>query len=548
MGYKGTTIAIPCLGGWNSGYNVEAIPQDSLATSKNINIHNGGLEPRGGTAKYNSAAITSNPRVMGATQYFVASTKEIVAYTARGTSLKDVVFTVNTSGVDKTLFTCANGISKYPSFAVYNYKTYITNGADHIQVYAGGASTVSLTAAHGDWGANNQPIQLIKHGASNSERLWALAPTSLPGFVYFSQDNDGSTEAPFTGTGSGKFFIDTGDKFGIVGGVEYQDRLLLFGKKASYIIDDVSTDINDWGYTQAGWTGGASHFRVVVATPTDIYAMTDDGEIYSVTAAQSYGDYKSASIARPAGIHAWIKDNIDLTYINDFHAIYDYQLRAVKWYMVRNANSGHQVDTCLVYFVDRPPEKAWSLHDNLTSNANGYNASCSFHVKDTDNKTSIYTGDWGGTSLKGFIWKTEQTAYSDNSTAYEVKFRTPRIALGANPQSPPDPRLYKRFQRLRLVDQNFLNNTALTVNLYIDGIQHQTQYSFTEPAHGFILDTSYLDINSLYASNTEYKEFIADIGNFGNRIEIEVTNNNVANTYFYIASMLLDYRPLAVAP
>lgn len=544
MGYRGTTIPIPVTGGFNATYNVEALPPGSLAISKNINIHNGGYEPRGGTAKFNSSVITSNPRVMGGFHYNVGSTSEILAYTATGSTNKDIIYTVKATGVDKTVYTATNAITKYPSFVSYNYKTYIANGYDTVQVYAGGATSSNLAAPHGDWGANDQPIQLIKHGAGNSERLWALAPTGTNGFIYYSQDNDGSSDASFTASGSGKIYIDTGDKFGIVGGIEYQDRLMIFGKNNTYVIDDVSADVTDWGYAQAGWFGGAAHFRVAVATPNDVFCMTDDGEIYSVTAAQNYGDYKSASITRPAGIHAWIRDNVDMTYVNDFHAIYDYQLKAIKWFVVRTGNTSHQVDTCLVFYTDRPVEQAWTVHDNTTTNINGYNASCSFYLKDADNKVKVYTGDWGGTG-KGTIWKTEQAAYNDGDTAYEAKVRTPRLAIGGDTGA-NDPRTTKRFQSLRIIDQNFLNATSFSVIIYIDGVQHATTYSYSEPTHGFVLGTSILGIGVLSDSKTEYKEYVADIGNFGKRIEIEISNNNTANVYFFIASMLLDYRPLSV--
>ena len=541
MGYKGTTLSIPCTGGLNTTYNIEAVPPGALAISKNINLHNGGYEPRGGTIIYHGTAITGNARVVGGFHYNVGATSEIVAATSTLTPNKDIIYTVNTTGVDKTLYTATNAVTKKYSFVLYSYKCYIANGYDTIQVYTGGATTAALAAPHADWGANDQPIQLIKHGSGNSERLWAIAPTGTPGFFYYSNDNDGSSEASFTATGSGRIYIDTGDKYGLVGAIEYQDRLVLFGKRNTFILDDLSTDPNEWGYNQAGWTGGAAHFRVVVATENDAYCMTDDMEIYSFTAAQKYGDYQSASITRPAGIHTWIKDNINPAYINDFHAIYDPQMKAVKWFLVRNGQT--QVDTCLVFYTDRPVEQAWTLHDNTTSNVNGYNAASSFYVKESDGRNKVYTGDWGGTA-KGFISKTEQSAYSDNDTAYEVKLRTPRIAVGGE-DGISDPRRNKRFHALMIVDQNFLNATSFSLTIYIDGVQHATTYSFVEPAHGFTLGTSILDIGVLTDSRTEYIEYVAEIGNFGKRIEFEISNNNV-NKYFFIASMLLDYRSQSV--
>ena len=628
MSYSGTTIQIPVTGGLNLNYNIESVPSGSLASSQNINIHNGGYEPRGGTTKYNTTVITNNPRIMGAFQYQVGSVNNIVACLSRGGANKDTLAVIDTDGLDTSLKTYTTAVTKVPSFCFYNYRLLIANGYDPIQVYAGttdelsagitstslvrtsnvttatvtahgmqtgayvqvtgatttafnvdkvqvtrtGANTftypnagaddtasvqgtvkhyVSITNQtidiidpHADWSASDQPIQVIKHGNGNSERLWAVGTTGTPGFVYYSNDNDGSSLPSFLASGSGRIYIDTGDKFGLIGACEYQDRLMVFGKNNTYVIDDSDSSPDNWGYSQAGWKGGASNHRLIIVTPNDVLAMMDDGDIYSVSAVQSYGDYKAASIARPAGVDTWIRDNIDLTYISSFHAIYDPNLKAIKWFMVRKTQT--QVDTCLVYYIDRSPDKAWTLHNNTTSNINGYNASCSFNFKGADNKDNIYTGDWGGTG-KGWIWKTEQTSYSDNSTAYEVKLRTPRMSLGGD-QDPTAVRINKKFKELRIVDQNFLGTTGFLVRYYIDGVLHGMTYAFSEPAHGFLLGTSALDIDSLSGDKSEFFEYTVPIGDVGKRIEIEITNNNVVNNYFFIASMLLDFKPLTVRP
>lgn len=627
MAYSGTSIEIPVKGGWNANYNVDSIPSSSLADSTNINIHNGGYEPRGGTILYNSTPVTNNPKILGAYQYLVGSTNEVVAYTGVGGTSKDILYTIDSDGVDKTLWTAITGVSATPSMCLYNYRLLCANGYDSIQVYAGstdelssGTTTTSLvrsanittatfSSAHGlqtgayiqitgatpttfnvdkvqitrtgtntftypnsgtsesatvqgtskyyisianqsvdiitpssDWGSGDQPIQLIKHGSGNSERLWAIGTLGTPGFVYYSTDNDGSSLPDFASTGSGRIYIDTGDKFGLVGGCEYQDRLIVFGKKTSYIINDSDSDTSNWGYSQSGWLGGAAHHRLIVVTPNDVFCMTEDGEIYSVTAVQSYGDYKSASITRPAGIDSWIRDNVDLTYISSFHAIYDYEMKAIKWFMVRTGKT--QVDTALVYYIERKPDEAWTIHQNTTSNINGYNAACSFHYREATNKIKVYTGDFGGAS-KGNIWKTEQTTYSDNNTAYEAKLRTPRLSLG---QDLSAVRFNKKFKELRITDQNFLNTTAFLVKFYIDGVMIQDTYAFDEPAHGFLLGTSILGIGALSGDNTEYMEYIVPIGDVGKRLEIEVSNNNRANVYFYISSMILDYKQLTMRP
>ncbi|MGB2809465.1 MAG: hypothetical protein WBC22_17115, partial [Sedimentisphaerales bacterium] len=243
------------------------------------------------------------------------------------------------------------------------------NGANKPTVWDGDAAeTTDLANVPTDWAGTNYPQQMIQHGRGNSLRNWALGCPSTPKTIYVTPDG---TPKDFTQGTVLTFNIETGDGFGVVGGIDFGDRLILFGKRRSFVIDDSDTETDNWGYSEAQWVGGAAHHRLIVRTPNDIVAMMEDGEIYSVTAAEAYGDYKAASLTRPSFIHEWIKTYIKLSAIADFHATYDPVIRAIKIFVVRVGET--ECNTALCYFIDREPSKAWVILDNQDYES-GYSA------------------------------------------------------------------------------------------------------------------------------------------------------------------------------
>ena len=299
--------------------------------------------------------------------------------------------------------------------------------------------------------------------------------------------------------------IDTGDGYGIVGAVEFQDNLFCFGRGKTYIIDDRDTNTINWGYDPAPFEGGVAHHRLIVKTPNDLICMAEDGEIYSVTAAMEYGDYKKASLTRDTYLHDWIKSNLRLSYINIFHAIYDPILRAIYFFVVRTGQT--TVDTALVYFVDRPPSEAWMIHDNLNF-ASGFNASCSGLIRVGAGDYQIYTGDWSG-----FIWKLEQSAKNDDGNPYWSGFKTPPLDYG-------DGRTDKRHDRGWLLIEPQGTET-LHIDWWVDGESQISQ--------------------GIIADGARRRSF--PLGARGNDIELQVYNNTV-NEDFVISQIYLDFKVL----
>jgi len=508
MAYKGQTYQI--LGseiGFQHSFNLDSMPPTAaVMPSTNINLHRGGVSKRGGTEHINTTALSGTPKITGIHDFWMrGGTHYIVFTTSDGKVWK------NTTDTIKTGWTT----DKYTSAIVADDKLYICNGGAAPATWDGTTWT-TMTNVHTDWATVGYPQQFILHGLGNQQRLWAVGFTN--GGVYYSEN--GALD-DFTTTG---IYINTGDGFGTVGAVEFGDRLIVFGKTQSFIIDDTDGTPSNWGYQAAQWYGGVAHWRLLIRTPNDIIAMMEDGEIYSVIVAENYGDYKAASITRPSWIHNYIEEYIDLTKINLFHGLYDPVLRAVRIWMVRKGES--DPDQCLMYFIDRTPDKAWVIHDNLNYDS-GYKAHASGVVRTAQGAYTIYTGD-----EEGFLWKLEQADQSDNGEAYYAGIRTANITMD-------NPRVTKMLNRLRVVTQPE-GNYNLSYSIFVDGSLHSSGTILLTGVGGtlgsFILGTDVLGGMSLIDTGVI-------VGAIGKRFQIELYNSN-ANQDFFISQVLLDFKPM----
>ena len=396
------------------------------------------------------------------------------------------------------------------------------NGADRPVTWDGsGENIVNFKEIPADWSGVNYPKQIVVHGYGNSTRGWALGCPETPNIIYASVNGEITNFAQSTVL---TFNIPTNDGAGIVGGVDYGDRLVLFGRTQAFIITDTDADTNNWGYMGSQWSGGVAHYRLIVKTPNDIVCMMNNGEIYSVSAAEQYGDYKAASITRPSFLHEWIKKYINLSKINDFHAVYDSTLRAIKFFTVRIGKSN--IDTVLCYFIDRPPDKAWVILDNQNYES-GYSAKCSTLVEVSTGSLKIYTG-----SYNGKIWKLGETNKNDNNNAFVSIYKTPLLSFD-------NVREHKRYDRLKIVSIAE-GACSATFTWSIDGIiKNSKDIEFSaggDVLGSFILGTSILGgLNILESS--------VDLGYTGKRIQIEA-KSGTANEDFFLSQFLVDFMPL----
>ncbi len=518
MGYRGRPYTLGFdKGGLTYNKNIDLIAAESMVNgSKNINLVKMGREKRGGTAWYYSTAISGAVQLYGIHEF----------------RLFDGTLYIVAVGSDGKIYNTRNSVIKsgwttseqYADFAELNDVLYIVNGHNVPEKWAGSGNTATLTNIPSDWVTGSVPKWIVKHGRGASERLWAGGCDNAPNRVYASANGTDD----FSDANVISIDIDTEDGFGIVGAEEYGDRLLCFGKDKVYVIDDLDSDSINWGYDAAQWEGGASNFRLIEKTPNDVISMSENGQIYSVKALNNYGDYVAASLSKPAFIDEWIQEKLDMSKINQFHMAYDPTLRALKIFVVTLNKT--EVDTALVYFIDRPPQEAWMIHDN-TSYSSGYNASCSTMVRPSAGVQEVFTGDYSG-----MVWKLEQTARNDHGRGFYAGFKTPRLNFG-------NLRVTKKYKRgWAVVEGN--GNYDLKVRYWIDGnyIEEQTisLTNFGGVLGAFILGSDVL-------GGDLYEEVSFNIGNRGKRIEFEFYNSE-ADQNFLISQLVVDHTFLGARP
>lgn len=516
--YRGQTYQILCgVGGLNYNNNPDRIPATAMIPpSRNVNSHRGGWGSRGGTSLVNSGVYTGTPQIMGLYDFRLRNGNQFtMAATDNGEVYKNE---------DTTITTAMSDSGTYYDFETFENELYIVDGKTTPQKWNGSdASSSVITSIPSDWTGNNNPQWVIKHGFGNSERLWFGGCPTTPQSIYASANGNGDD---ISDANVIVINIETGDGHGLVGAVEFGDRLIVFGKTRAFVINDTSPDTSNWGYEATQWSGGVANQRLIVRLPNDIVCMTDSGDIYSVTAVQSYGDYKAVSLTRPAFIDSWIQDKAALSRINQFHAIYDPNLRAIKFFVVRTGQT--QINTALVYFIDKGAEAGWVVHDNQ-SYASGYSASVSALVN--TGKDEVYTGDYDGR-----LWKLEQVNKNDNNNGYYAGFKTAELTF-------ENSRFKKRYDNGWLLVQA-KGDYDLQIRVWVDGVA-QTAQTVSMGGIGGIYGTG--KYGTAVYGGTEILDKSFSVGNVGKRIQYEIFNS-VVNEPLFVSQILQDFVFLGAHP
>ncbi len=517
MGFSGSSVThLLQKGGFNHSPSQDSILETSMVeASRNINLHTGGREKRGGTAKVYGAAITGTPRIRGIHHFAKKNGTSFVVITTNDGKIFSGNATVLKTGL-------ATGVRS--SFVTFKDKVYVSNKSNKVQTWDGVAGATSdLGTYPADWGTGS-PLQIVAHGKQNSQRLWAIGVSGFEENVYISANNTDDF-----GTTPLVFNIATGDQNGLVGGVDFGDRLILFSRNRAFLVNDTDASSANWGYSEAQWYGGAANHNLIIQTPNDLIAMAVDGDIYSVSTAQEYGDYKAASLTRPAFIHEWIKENVDLSVITtEFHGTYDPTLRAIKIFVKRLGVAN--IDTALVYFIDRPAEEAWMIHTNADA-ASGYDASASCWGPDTAGTLYLLTGDYAGN-----VWKLEQAVKSDNAVGFKSILRMPAWSFG-------NTRNQKQFHRGHIITKG-TGTVNASVRVYVDG-EYKAVEGVSFSGTGDVFGTGLFGTATYGGRSLTQGSFEARF--IGTRIQFEVFNN-VAGEDLYVAGVMTDFKELGVKP
>jgi hypothetical protein len=501
MGIKADLLHVPMTeASFNFSRNYQLIPDTALIEpSTNYNLHNLGLEQRGGSSKVRAFSVTN--RVMGGYDFRQSNGHQYMVYAKNNGS----VYRDNDTNVLATGMSTSN----FFHFGQYYDDLYISDGASTPKKWDG--TTVTTLTPASDW-ALNPPFQMIFHPRGASFRMWAVCSNG----VYAS-----SPAAIDDFSDGGVILIPIYSKGGLVGAIEFGQELFVFSRTECFRILDTDADPTNWGYEKAIWTGGVAHWRLIVLADNNVFMLTDDLNIYSLQGVFQTGDYRQASISRPAQIDRYLREQTSYSNIENWHAAYDPKLRCIKWFIQVSGTTNNQA---LVQFLDKPADKCWAVHNNQDY-ASGYSASCSFTNRTSVSDWRIRTGDYTGS-----IWELESPNKYDNLNPYTSILKFKKWEFG-------NPVMHKHFPKglIRTRSSTPINfDIYMTVNSYALPTQHLSLNS-----QSAVFDTAIFDTDTFAAENIGTTPF--DIKAYGETLQMEIRHSSITEDFF-ISEIIIAFK------
>lgn len=488
--------------GYNYNRNFELIPDNALIEpTRNNNLHNGGVEKRGGTSIVVTGTAASQGR--GGFDFRQSTGGQYLVYA----KANGAVYYNN----DTTTVTTGLSTSNYIQLSQYNDDLYICDGANTPRKWNGTGVATAITPAT-DWATSGQPFQILQHSQGANRRNWAVTKYG----VYASKNNTGDDFADATVK-----FIPVYSKGGLNAAFEFNGEIFVFSKTQVFRIDDTDVSSSNWGYQEAIWEGGAAHWRLICKAANQVYVMTDDAQIYTINSVFSSADYEISSVSRPAYIDRFLRDKGSITNIDQWHCTYDRKLRAIKFFV---QIGGSSVNTALVYFIDKDPDLAWAIHDNQTYNS-GYSASCSFEYRVSSGAYKIRTLDQAGN-----VWQLEETTRFDNTNPYEGKFKFKPWDFG-NP-------LMWKFFRKAIVRARSDSNVTFTVRVWVDGLRRD-DVPLSISGGGAVFDSAIFNSSVFADDSASFQPF--NIKTYGFTLQLEFVNTTGGQDYF-ISEIVLPFK------
>ena len=510
MGYAGQQFRMPLIDtGFRDDRNVELLPPTSLLyPSCNMNYHENGLSKRGGTA----ISVAGNGYSgQGAFQFYTPTLKKQL-FCSNG---------VMYNGDYSTSIKPGLSTDNFISFVQTANKVFFADGQTNPQYWDGSAGASSSVTPAVSW-TGNQPFQMVTHtraGSGSGDRLWAVTPDGL----WYSKLGD---PTDFLNGDAGNIPIDSIG--GLVGAYDLGGQLFAFSRTQTFLIADTDSDIGNWGYTNALWEGGVASWRLITKARNNLFLMAEDGLIYDLSGVLTTGAYNAAPLNRPAFVDKFIRDNVNLGNIQNFHVAYDRKLRALKWFMQQGGTANN---IALTYFVDKPATSAWIIHNN-TNGDSGYNATCSCEVRNNPGDYQVWTMD-----KIGNLWKLEQTSRDDNGLAYPTVIMTKAQDLGSQDM----PRNNKHWQAIALRGQSS-GAVDFTIYMFVEGVSLGSQ-SFALKGSGATFDSAHFDVDS-FATDLVTTDPIY-MGFYGRDLQLQLVNNE-AGQDFFLSEILYFVKPLGI--
>lgn len=329
MSYTGYIAEIP-LGDRGLVAPVIAIqaPEGALLEATNITYQRGAIQKEMGSKKYNTTPISGSPRILAGYDWWADQlTRRVVVYASNGSVYLDQF------GVGSFSTVVGSGLSTLAETPIWleagqetagsPKKLILVNGVDAPR-YINGTNTTfsSFTSVPADWAANVQPVTATIHEG----RAWyALKHT-----VYYSTTTD---HTDVNGAGSGVFVVFPGEGREIRALVSFKGLLIVFKHPIGvYAIDTSSPSPSDWTVSRITGAVGISGPKAVTVLDNDLLWMDAAGDLYLLSAVQSFGEVAPRAISRETKIRDVLLSKFNYNRVHTVQLLYDPQ-----WYQVHTA-------------------------------------------------------------------------------------------------------------------------------------------------------------------------------------------------------------------
>ena len=520
MASENLIASIPLgYGGLTGSKNLATILPHQLLDATNITYEEGTIRKEGGSVKYNSAAISGTPKILGGWDWIPSSgVQRMIVYTDDGELLKDT----GSGDFTVTLDTALN-TDVIPMFvaggkeaAANNRKLFMFNGKNAVQVLSGdGATTADLSTPPADWTGNNQPL----FGLVHEGRLWGGGNLNDPHRLYYSTTADHEDVS-----GGGTISVFPGEGEYLVGAVSFKGVIVAFKYPTGiYVIDTTDPTIANWKVSRLTQHIGAAGSRGITLIDNDILFLDTAGNFQLVSGIQEFGNLGSRNLSQIAEMGTFIRENVNLNRLKYVKAIYYPTKREAHFALARSGSIVNDARLVIDFNNLQLPRFRFSTKDVAES---------LWLRQETDSRPRLICGDDAG-----FVWKLDDETRSRDGLGYVGSIQTPHTDLSfVDPGTPALATRRKEGKFLEIIVAP-LGNWDLSADILWDGVLVDT-ITFSMGHTGASLGDFELDTDVLTGSQVLSKK--KRITGGGRRFSV-IFRNSGAGEDFALAGAYLHF-------
>ena len=478
MGFRGSIIQInPGAEGLIGSTAHPEVTPGRFIDCDNIEFRQGSVRKEGGASKYNSVAITGDPKILGGHDWWPTSgVQRSVVWTDAGDLLKD-------SGAGTFGTTLASGLSTPAPLPVFveggkeaaanDRKLFILSGTNQVKVLAADGATVSnITTPAADWSGGSFPTT----GCNHEGRFVAAGNANDPHRIYYST---ATNHEDMTGSGSGSISIFPGEGERVYRVQSFKNQLVVWKHPAGvYAVDTTPVDVADWKAYKLSNEVGIAGPLAACAIDDDILFLSPGGQLNLLSTLQEFGNLGTRNVSNDLLVTDLLLDLLNFGELDKTHAVFYANKREAQFFVPALGS----VDLNMRIVVDFGSP---IIRLRKSSRDTGMSM---WLRKLSDNLKVPYTG-----GSDGFVWRLDDPDKSIDSIGFEGMFQTPHLD-----GSHVDPALATKNKTGMFIELLVepKGNWNLSIDTYWDGDYQETVH-FNMGSTGAVLGSFLIGTDAL---------------------------------------------------